>query len=208
MKRYPIITVSREYGSAGHDIARTLAARLDIPYYDNELIALASKDSGIPAEYFEAAEDTATNPFAFAMKSMGTGGALGIPLNNQLFLIQSSFIRTIADTGPAVIVGRCADFVLEDYAPTLNVFISAHLDARIERTARMEHLTPAEAERIIKRKDKARATYYNFYTDRKWGDLSNYDLVVNSSVIGIDATVDLLAFCVEHANLKPIEVEE
>ena len=205
--RKRIITVSREYGSAGHDNARALAARLDIPYYDNELIAMASRDSGIPAECFEAAEDTATNPFAFALKSMGTASSAGIPLNNQMFLIQSSFIRTIADTSSAVIVGRCADYVLQDYAPTLNIFISADWEARVERTARMEKLTEEEAERVIRRKDKARATYYGFYTDRRWGDLNNYDLVVNSTVIGIDATVDLLEYYVRHAALSPIEVE-
>lgn len=206
MKRYPIITISREYGSAGHDIAKELAARLDIPYYDGELIAMVSQNSGIPAELFHAAEDTATNAFAFALKSMGVNAPYGVPLNNQLFLIQSEFIRTIADTGPAVVVGRCADYVLENYAPTLNIFISADLENRVERTAQMEHLTMEEAKKTVLRKDKARATYYTFYTDRQWGDLHNYDLVINSSVIGIDASIDLLEFYVKHAGLEPIDV--
>ncbi len=197
MKCYPVITISREYGSAGHDIARALAERLDIPYYDNNLIAMAASDSGISAELFEAAEDTATNPFAFALKSVGGGGLTSMPLNNKMFLIQSSFIRTVADNGPAVIVGRCADYVLEGYADCFNVFISADFESRVERTARMEHLTREEAEKVVKRKDKARATYYSFYTDRRWGDLHNYDLTVNSSVIGIEETVDLLQFCIE-----------
>ncbi len=207
MKRHTIITVSREYGSAGHDIAKELAARLDIPYYDGELIDMASKDSGIPAEFFDAAEDTATNAFSFALKSMGTGGPYGVPLNNQLFLIQSDFIRTIADNGPAVIVGRCADYVLEDYAPTLNIFISADMESRIERTMRMENRTREDAEKMVRRKDKARATYYSFYTDRRWGDLHNYDLVVNSSVIGIEETVDLLEYYVRQAGLNATDAE-
>ena len=207
MKRYPIITVSRQYGSGGHDIAKALADRLGIPYYDGELIDMASKDSGIPAQLFHEAEDTATNAFSFALKSMGTGGPYGVPLNNQLFLIQSEFIRSIADKESAVIVGRCADYVLEDYAPTLKIFISADFDARVKRTMEMENRTQDDAEKMVKRKDKARATYYGFYTDRRWGDLNNYDLVINSSVIGIERAVDLLEFYVKKSLPEAVDVE-
>lgn len=200
MKKIPVITISRQYGSGGHDIGKLLAEKLGVPYYDNELIALASKDSGIPEAMFNGAEDTATTEFGFALKSIGTGGVYGMPLNNQLFMIQSSFIRTIADNGPAVIVGRCADYVLKNYCKTINIFIDGDFDARVKRTAEREKLTKEEAERAVARKDKSRATYYNFYTDQKWGDIKNYDIVLNSTTIGVEKAAELLAFFVTHSS--------
>ncbi|MGI6236761.1 MAG: AAA family ATPase [Candidatus Excrementavichristensenella sp.] len=196
MIRHPMITLSREYGSGGHDIGEQLAKRLDLPFYDNELISIAAKDSGYGESLFHEAERTASNPVSFAFKIATAGRRpFNMPLNNQLFSIQSSLIRTIADQGSALFVGRCADWVLKDYAPCINIFIQADLACRIRRVMERMRVGRTEAEELARRTDKCRATYYNFYTDQRWGARGNYHIVINSSV-GPDFCVDLLeGFC-------------
>ena len=187
-----MITISREYGSGGHDIGKALAEKLGLPFYDNELIAMAARDSGHGEAAFEQAESGHTNSFTMAMSRLAGTSGYKMPLNDQLFMIQHSMIRTIADAGSAVFVGRCADYVLEGYAPCVNIFIQADRADRIKTVIKRDNLVLDEAEKKIDRMDKSRATYYNYYTDRKWGDRSNYDIILNSS-IGTEAAVDLLA---------------
>ncbi len=205
-KHYPIITISREYGSGGHDIGEALAKRLDIPFYDNELIALAARESGYAEHSFHQAEESATNSFLYALKMLATGGDYGVPLNNQLFMIQFSTIRKLADEGPAVFVGRCADYVVRNDKNALHIFIQSEMPHRVRRV--MERTGETALERVeaeIRKKDKYRATYYNFYTDRKWGDRANYDLVINTATVDMETAVDLLELYVRNAMTKSRE---
>lgn len=188
-----VITVGREYGSGGHDIAELLAKRLGLPFYDNELITIAAKESGLGESAFSNAEKVATSTFGFALNASGTGREYGISMNDRMFLIQSSIIKTIADRESAVIVGRCSNAVLQDYTPTINVFISASLEHRIKSAMEREHLLESDARRFVLKMDKYRATYYNFYsTDSKWGDRRTYDLCIDRTGLEVEEAVDIL----------------
>lgn len=188
-----VITVGREYGSGGHDIAKLLAERLGLPFYDNELITIAAKESGLGESAFANAEKVATSTFGFALNASGTGREYGISMNDRMFLIQSSIIKTIADRESAVIVGRCSNAVLQDYTPTINVFISASLEHRIKAAMEREHLLESDARRYVLKMDKYRATYYNFYTtDSRWGDRRTYDLCIDRTGLEVSDAVDIL----------------
>lgn len=198
MTKYPIITVSRQYGSGGREIGKRLAEELGLPFYDYEKISnIAAKDSGYSEKLFENADKKSSNSFLYSMSLIGTGGPYNMPLNDRLFLIQSGIIRTIADQGPAVIVGRCADYVLMDYAKCINIFIHADLPDKIKRVMERKNISEKEAAELALSSDKRRATYYNYYSDQKWGRLENYDLSINSSCVGIDDTVSILKDFVE-----------
>ena len=189
----PMITISRQYGTNGHLIAEKLAEKLNIPFYDKDLIAIASQESRIDERAFDRAEETATTALGYALSNRSNRSLYGMPLNDQLFNIQSSIIRTIADQGPALFVGRCADYVLDGYKDSINIFLHATVESRLETVMQRDSLNARDAEARIKRLDKARATYYNYYTDRKWSDLSNYDIVLNVSHLTPEESADLLA---------------
>lgn len=192
MQQFPMITVSRQYGTSGHKIAELLAKKLDLPFYDKELISIASKESRFGERAFEAAEETATTALGYALSNRSNRSLYGMPLNDQLFMVQAGVIRTVADQGPALFVGRCADYVLDGYKETINIFLQGSLSSRIKTVMEREKLSQRDAEARIKRLDKSRATYYNYYTDRKWSDLSNYDIVLNVSYLTPEEAADLL----------------
>ena len=177
MKTYPVITISREFGAGGTEIGRRVAALLEIPFYDNEIIDLASKESHFDPKLFRKVEE---NSFLYAINRLGAGSAYSMPISDQLYSVQSSIIRTIADETPAVIVGRCADDVLANYTTTVNVFIQAGIEARVARTMERLTLTESRARAYVRQIDKSRAAYHNFYSDRTWGRRENYDLIINS----------------------------
>ena len=191
MKQFPMITISRQYGTGGHDIGEKLAEKLDLPFYD--IIAIASKESRFGEKAFEAAEETATTALGYALSNRSNRSLYGMPLNDQLFMVQAGVIRNVADRGPAVFVGRCADYVLDGYKEAINIFLPANMDARIKTVMARDRLSAREAEARIKRLDKSRATYYNYYTDRKWSDLGNYDIVLNVSHLTTEEAADLLS---------------
>ena len=198
-----IVTIGREYGSAGHEIGRKLAKDLNIPFYDKELLERAAKESGLCREIFENHDEKHTNSFLFSLVmdtySYGypSGTMAEMPLNQRVFLAQFDAIRQIAKEGPCVIIGRCADYALENMSNCFSVFIRADLQLRIRRIARLYDLTDAKAKEQIQKTDKSRSSYYNYYTSKKWGDLNSYHLSVASGVLGIDGTVDLLKYAVE-----------
>ncbi len=192
MKQFPMITISRQYGTGGHDIGEKLAEKLGLPFYDKDIIAIASKESRFGERAFEAAEETATTALGYALSNRSNRSLYGMPLNDQLFMVQAGVIRNVADRGPAVFVGRCADYVLDGYKEAINIFLQANPDARIKTVMERDRLTAREAEAKIKRLDKSRATYYNYYTDRKWSDLGNYDIVLNVSHLTTEEAADLL----------------
>lgn len=192
MKQFPMITISRQYGTNGRKIARLLADKLELPFYDKELISIASKESRFAEQAFEAAEETATTTLGYAISNRANRSLYGMPINDQLFMVQSGVIRTVADQGPAMFVGRCADYVLSGYKETINIFLQANSESRIQTVMARDKLNKKDAEARIKYLDKARAAYYNYYTDRKWSDLGNYDIVLNVSYLTAEEAAELL----------------
>lgn len=194
-----IITIARQYGSGGREIGEKLAKKLNIPYYDKELIAMAAKQSGFSEEVFEKADERATNSLLYSlmMGSYTFGGNVTtfneMPINDKLFLIQADIIKKAAQEGPCVIVGRCGDYVLRDFKNVFHVFVHADKLSRMDRAVEKYGLDVEKAADLMAKKDKQRANYYNFYTNRRWGDPENYHLTLNSSAYGIDNAVDLIA---------------
>ena len=208
MKQYPMITISRQYGTDGHQIAKFLAEKLGIPFYDKDLITIASRETRFAEKAFEEAEKTATTSLGYILSNRSNRSLYGMPLNDQLFMVQSGIIRTIADQGPAVIVGRCADYVLSGYKPTIDIFLQASTEARTKTVMEREIVSKKEAQARIARLDKSRATYYNYYTDRKWSDLNNYDIALNVSHLTAEEAAGLLATFINQVVEKTSLVEE
>lgn len=192
-----IINLGRQFGSGGKLVALALGKKLGIPVYDQELISKAAEQSGFSKELF-AKSDEKRNLLAlssFIVDVGRFGSADNYVSDNQLFVIQSNVIRSIADKGSAIFIGRCADYILRD-RPCLDVFISASDEVRIKRVAERMGVTPEQAESLMQKKDRTRETYYNYFTFGNWGVASNYDLCVDSSVLGIDGTADMIIdFC-------------
>ena len=197
-KTNTIITIGRQFGSGGHEIGTKLAEYYGIKLYDKEMLAVAAKESGICKELFESQNEKPTNSFLYSLVmdtySMGypAGGYSDMPLNHKVFLAQFDAIKKIADEGPCVLVGRCADYALEEYDNCVNVFIHADLNARIRRVARLYDLTDAKAKDMILKTDKKRANYYNYYSNKKWSDVDSYDLCISSSALGVDGAVEII----------------
>ena len=193
-----IITIGRQFGSGGKEIAEKIGKSLQIPVYDKEMLAVAAKDSGICQELFESHDEKPTNSFLYSLVmdtySMGysPNDYMDMPINHKVFLAQFDAIKKLANKGPCVLVGRCADYALDSYDNCLSVFIHANLDVRIRRIARMYDLTDAKAKDMILKTDKKRATYYNYYTNKKWGAAESYELCLDSSKLGIEGTTEAI----------------
>ena len=198
-----IITISRQYGSGGREIGKKLAEKRNIPFYDKELIAMAAKQSGFSEEAFEKADERATNSLLYSlmMGSYSFGGRVTtfneMPINDKLYLIQSDIITKAAQEGPCVIVGRCANYILRDFKNTFNVFIYADKLSRMDRAVKCYGIQADKAADFLTKKDKQRANYYNFYTNRRWNDPENYHLMLNSSHFGIEESVELILEALE-----------
>ena len=196
-----IITIGRQYGSGGREIGKKLADQLGIPFYDNELLDIAAKKSGICEELFETNDEKPTSSLLYSLV-MGSYGGDSLPFNHKIFLAQFDAIRSIADEGPCVIIGRCGDYALEDYPNLINIFIHADLKLRVKRAIENYGIESGKAEDFVLKTDKKRASYYNFYSSRKWGNLDNYDLTVDSGFLGIDNTVELIKKFIELKEAK------
>lgn len=198
MNQY-VITIGRQFGSGGRSIAEKLAKKLDIKFYDKELISIAAKESGISPEVFEGVDEKATNSLLYSlsmgMYSFGSGfPAMGdLPVNDKLYLLQHKIIKEIAEKENCVIVGRCADYVLRDNPKRVSIFIYADMEFRKEQSIKKHGIDPAHAEHIINKTDKNRANYYSFYSGQKWGQTENFDLCIDSSKLDEDKIVDLIA---------------
>ena len=205
-KTNTIITIGRQFGSAGREIGRVVAKHLDIKLYDKEMLNRAAQESGLCKELFETHDEKPTNSFLYSLVmdtySLGysSGSYTDMPLNHKVFLAQFDAIKKIAKDGPCVLVGRCADYALEDNPELLSVFIHANMDARIRRIARDFDLTDAKAKDMIRKTDKQRSSYYNYYTNKRWGDANSYQFCLDSSKLGIEGTVDAI--------LKLIEIKD
>ena len=188
-----IITIGREFGSGGRTIGREVAKKLGIPCYDQELIEKMAEESGFTREYVEKESENASLG-SWAASALGMDGTYTAPTNqDRLWAVQSRIIREIAEKESCVIVGRCADVILEDKADLLRVFIHADFDARAKRIVEKYGETEVPTEKRLKDKDKRRALYYQYYTDRKWGSIENYHVILDSGELGIDKCVEIIA---------------
>lgn len=182
-----IITIAREYGSAGRIIAKKVSEKLGIQYYDNEIIDLVAKELGYDIETIRKNAEEKTSSFMYSLATT----ANSLPLYDQVFITQSKVIRHIAQKGSCIIVNGVADYVLEDYDHVLKVFIHAPLESRIKRVQFDYQEKHDQYKKYVLSKDKKRSTYYHYYTTNKWGQIKNFDLTLNSD-LGIDAIVDTI----------------
>lgn len=194
-----IYTIGREFGSGGREVGEKLAAKLGIKLYDKELLQQAAKDSGFCEEIFENHDEKPTNSFLYSlvMDTYSVSGYsvapfLDMPLNHKVFLAQFETIKKIAEKESCVIVGRCADYALSDNPDCINVFIHADLDVRIKNVSRNLNITENKARDIINKTDKQRASYYNYYTSKKWGDSKSYNLSLDAGKLGTDNCVEMI----------------
>ena len=193
-----IITIGRQAGSGGKEIGQKLAAFYGIKCYDKELLERSAKESGLCEELFETHDEKPTKSFLYSLVmdtySMGypTSAFPEMPLNHKIFLAQFDTIKKIAEEGPCVIVGRCADYALEENPDCISIFMNGPMDDRVARICRVREMTPDKAKDMIQKTDKQRSNYYNYYTNKKWGDADSYDYCINSHKLGVDKTVDLI----------------
>ena len=185
-----VITISREFGSGGRTIGKLVAEKLGIPCYDAELIEKIAEQSGYSAEYIKQEVEYGTGGW---LSAVFADRSTGLTNQDKMFSIQSRIIEELANEGPCVIVGRCADFVLRDKADCLNVFIHASMEKRAERIVKEYGERAESPEKRLKEKDKRRAAYHRFYTDMKWGHAQNYHVCLDSGEFGIEKCAEMIA---------------
>lgn len=191
------ITIGREFGSGGKEIGEVVAAMLGINFYDKKLIEIASQKSGINKELFEDADESKSFSLIGGLLGLRSSLLDGVSTdyylsNESLFQIQSDVIRDLATEGSALFVGRCANYVLKDCKSCVNIFISASKEDKIERVCSRMGLSPDKAVALIEKIDKKRASYYNYFSNQRWGEIHSYDLCINSSLLGISGTASLI----------------
>ena len=197
-KTNTIITIGRQFGSGGREIGYMVADKLGIKLYDKEMLQRAAQDSGICEELFESHDEKPSNSFLYSLVmdtySMGYSGSTynDMPINHKIFLAQFDAIKKLAGEGPCVMVGRCADYALADWNDCFSIFVHADLDWRINRIASKHGKTPKEAKDMITKTDKSRASYYNYYTNKKWGAARSYNLCIDSGKLGIDYATEAI----------------
>ena len=191
--KHLIINIGRQFGSGGKRVAEALSRKLGIPAYDSELLSAAAEQSGYSKDFFKKRDErksvfTLSNIFSTTNRYSGGESYLN---DNALFKIQSDVIREIAGKGPAIFVGRASDYVLRDFE-CLDVFITAPLEQRIKDVSEREGMSEEQARSHIAKQDKERESYYNYLTFSHWGVASNYDLCIDSSLLGIDGTAEFI----------------
>ena len=187
-----IINIGRQFGGGGLGVADELGKRLGIPVYDKELITKAAQESGFSAEFFEQTDEKKSFFSLSTFFGSGYGVTEDFISDRGLFKIQSQTIEHVAEQGSAVIVGRCADYILRERKNTLNVFLTSPDEIRAKRISERKGISIEEAVKLIEEKDKKRAEYYNYYTFGNWGVASNYDLCIDSSILGIEGTAEFI----------------
>lgn len=200
MEENYVITVGRQFGSRGKEVGQALANRLGIAFYDKELITLASKESGLCPEFFEKADEKNSGSLLQAFAAGFTFGAFqynDFLSNDKLFQIQSDVIRKIAEKSSCVIVGRCADYILREKKMRVDIFVNADLEQRVRTVMQRQSISEQEARDMIRKMDKTRPNYYNYYSDKEWGVAASYDLCVNSGLLPLEDTVTFIQRFVE-----------
>ena len=193
---YKFITMEREFASGGNEIGRRVAKKLGIALYDRNILVEAAKRLEISPVYIGDLEETAPGSIIFNLSKTAMGGSKkdnpNLPMTEKLFLEEKRIIEEIVEKEDCVIVGRCASFILKDRADCLKVFIHADKDYRINRAVETEKIAQAEAKDFLRKSDKRRSSFYNTHTGWKWGDMSKFDLCLNSQSLGLDRCVDIL----------------
>lgn len=200
MEEHLVICIARQFGSGGREAGRLLAQEMQLTFYDKELLREAAKKSGIVEELFERADEKPSSSLLYSLSALGTSGNKAPSFSDytsympddRLQNIVGDVIRETAEKGSCVIIGRCADYILRGRKKTLSVFFHASLDKRIQRIQRMHNLDEDAARSLIRKTDRSRANYYNFYTDRDWGSADNYDLVVDIGRLGPQKSATLV----------------
>ena len=198
-----IITIGRQFGSAGREIGNIVANHFNIKCYDKELLSRAAKESGFCEEMLQSHDEKPTNSFLYNLVmdtySFGynTSSFVDMPISHKVFLAQFDTIKKIANEGPCVIVGRCADYALADYKNCVHIFIYSDMDSKLKRICERFNLTEAKAREMINKKDKQRQSYYNYYSSKKWGRADSYDLSVNSAILDVEGTAELIIQFIE-----------
>lgn len=201
-----VVTIGREFGSGGMDVGRMLSERLGVKVYDKELLQMASKESGLCEEIFHNHDEKPTNSFLYSLvmdtysvSGYAASSYLDMPLNHKVFLAQFDTIKNLAQKESCIIVGRCADYALAEHKNCLNVFIHADKEFRIRHLMEGYEWTANKAKDMIQKTDKKRASYYNYYSSKKWGDARSYHLCLDSSNLGIEGCVEMI---LKHMELK------
>ena len=190
-----IITIGRQHGSGGREIGALVSKQLGIPFYDNDLIQLAAEESGFSEEHFRDYDKYANNSFLYSLVRgfQYHQSATGVwSLEDKIYATQSKVIRQLADKGPCIIIGRCADYILADRPELVKLFIYGSLDSRAERVAAREGISKEQAIEKIKSADKRRQNYYNYHADSKWGDALHYNLCIDSSFCGVEKAASII----------------
>ena len=194
-----VITIGRQYGIGGRELGQILAKRLGFEFYDEELVTMAAEKNKMHKDILKAVDEKATKSLLYTLvtgsdlRFLNSSVQYEMPINDKLFITQSEIIKGLADKSSCVIVGRCADYVLRDSAQKcLHLFIYADLEKRIERISRKYDLSPEKAKDKINKIQKSRKAYYNYYSNREWGNVSNYDLCVNTGVLGLEKSAELI----------------
>lgn len=187
-----VITIAREFSTGGREIAKMISEELGIPVYNKELITLAAKKSGLTEEAIAASENRRSGSLIYSLYTMGNT----MPLSDQVYILQSNVIKEVAAKESCVILGRCGDYVLRDRPNVLRVFLYAPLDYRVQVAkdapeAHGKSGSDKEYEQYLTKQDRARASYYNYYTENRWGEAKNYDLCLNASM-GMRVCADLI----------------
>lgn len=192
-----IITIGRQYGSGGRRLAQMLSEHFNISLYDKDLINRVSEETGIAGEFFKKVDEQPSDSFfSMFLNSFSYGNSCNcedsVLSGNSLFCMQSKVIRNIAAEGDCIFVGRCADYILRDRDDVLSIFVTADLEDRIKRVAEYEGISEQSAKDVIEKADKSRAAYYNFYSEKRWGRGSSYDICLNSSKISLEQCMDII----------------
>ena len=195
-----IITIGRQHGSSGREIARLLAEKLDIKCYDKEIVDEAANHSDFSRDLIEAFDEKRMS--AFILHAGGYGLNENFRLNMQVVSAQFETMRNIAEKGDCIFVGRCADYILREFKDLVSVFILGDMDERLKCLERRQGLDMVEARKKIKEVDKDRSSFYRYYSDQTWGDAQNYDLCINSSKLGVEGTVQVILDYIKARGIK------
>ena len=205
------ITIGRQYGSGGSEIAKRLGELLGIKVYSTELISLAAEKKGVSPEFLSRVDEKATSSFLY---TVATGASFyrnhhfspDLPINDQLFILQTEIVKEAIAEEPAIFVGRCADYILRKHQKRISLFIYADEADRVARVMEREGCNAKQAQDLMTKNDKRRTSYYNFYTGKKWGRSENYHLSINSSLLGIKGTAQFLAQILPHFSVQNDEI--
>ena len=189
-----IITIGRQFGSGGKEIAEKVAQRLGYAFYDKEILTMAAEESGFSASAMQHYDEKPSGSLIYSLYMTGAATGDTLPLNQQLAFAQFNVIRKVAQGDNCVIMGRCADYVLREKANLLTVFLHAPLETRVERVMAQQSIDSRSlAEKSVKKHDKSRSEYYNFFTHKKWGDSSSYMISIDTSALDADAIAAAIA---------------